>query len=959
VRRILTASSVFLLLFLIATPALFGQTKSNELRKMAEKKKIEFEKNKTEALQYAEKNNIPVAFTRADGVFMELMYIKNGLPVYYTTDNINAAATVSSDKVWEEGPGGLSLSGEGITLGVWDGGKVRSTHVEFEGRAIPSDNATSTSDHSTHVAGTIGAGGLNPQAKGMSYNATLNTYDWNSDESEMANAAANGLVASNHSYGVPHGWEFDYRNDGKWAWLGDVNISPVEDWEFGYYSSQTKFWDQLAFNAPSYLICRSAGNERSETGPGAGGQHWVQIGGTWTLSTDTRQPDGPYDCIQTDKIGKNILTVGAVNDVVGGYNSPSDVSMSSFSSWGPADDGRIKPDIVGNGVNLFSTSHAGDNSYTTMSGTSMSTPNVTGSIGLIQEHWKNKIGNVPPLAATVKGLIIHTADEAGDNPGPDYVFGWGLMNTYKAINLISYDAAAGFNNFIRELEIAQDETITIQVESNGNEPLSATICWTDVPGNPVPIALDPRTPMLVNDLDLRIQDASSVTYEPWKLDPDNPEDAATKGDNIVDNVEKVEVENTQTGTYTIKITHKGTISQGPQKFSLILSGIAMVAPEATSLVSPANGSTGIELEPILKWSRVETAESYQLEIALDTNFTSILSTYDDINVVEFKTDELSDESKLFWRVRAYNNGGFSDWSDIYSFETVIGIPQEPVLLYPGDDLVNVPTSLDIKWSSVQRAERYQLQLGDNSLLFSTLIDVDTLTDTTYSIEGLEDGTRYYWRVYAINVTGTSTAEKYRFYTELNAADSLAVLNDTLGSIQFSWADRTENEFEYVIERKIDGDNDFVAIDTIPKNSTEFTDTELFSSASASYRVYCINLNSRSKSSEAVVISVITSIETEEGLPESYALAQNFPNPFNPATTITFALPEASVVKLEIFNILGEKIATLLADKNLNSGVHKVNFNASGITSGVYLYRINAVSEKNEVFNATKKMIILK
>lgn len=938
---------------------LSAQTNKTVLTQLAAEKAKLFEQKKAEAIEYARENNIPVKFVKSDGVEMELMYIRDGKPIYYSTDNVNAAATVSTDKVWEEGAAGLSLSGEGVTLGIWDGGKTRTTHTEFEGRAIPSDNATSTSDHATHVSGTVGAAGINPIAKGMSYNATLHTRDWNNDESEMANAAADGLVASNHSYGVPHGWESDYRNDGRWAWLGDVNISPVEDWEFGYYSSQTRFWDQIAYNAPNYLICRSAGNERSETGPGAGGEHWVLINNTWTLSTDTRQTDGPYDCIQTDKIGKNIMTVGAVNDIPEGFASSDDVTMSSFSSWGPADDGRVKPDIVANGVNLTSTSHNGDNSYNGKSGTSMSTPNVTGSIGLIHEHWRNSMPAYPPTAATVKGLIIHTADEAGNNPGPDYVFGWGLLNTYKAVNLISYDAATGYNNFIRELEITQGQTITIEVESNGNSPVTATICWTDYPGTPVAPALDPRDPMLVNDLDLRVTDPSQLTYEPWKLDPDNPGNAAVKGDNIVDNVEKVEVESTQSGTYTIIVTHKGTLTDGPQKFSLLISGIAMDAPSTTSLTYPENGAVDIDLEPVLKWERVETAESYQLEIATDTTFSNVISFVDEIPVVQYLAEELPDLTKIFWRVRAYNNGGYSDWSEINSFETVIGIPTTPILIYPEDELAGVTTNTEISWASVPRADRYQLQLGDNSLLFSTLVDVDTLTDTTYTVEGLEDGERYFWRVYAINEAGKSDAVKYRFYTEVYSPDSLEVISDSSGNVTFAWADMSSNEDEYVVERKISVDADFIAIDSLDANSEQYTDTEMLEAGMVEYRVYCYNDYGTSEYSTVVNVDVLTGLDENSTLPQEFELGQNYPNPFNPTTSINFALPENASVTLEVFNVLGQKVGELINSAEYSAGIHKVEFFASSFTSGVYLYRLTAVGENNEVFSSTRKMMILK
>ena len=134
-------------------------------------------------------------------------------------------------------------------------------------------------------------------------------------------------------------------------------------------------------------------------------------------STAARAPDGDYDCISTYGIAKNILTVGAVEDIVGGYTQPGDVVSTSFSSWGPADDGRIKPDICANGIQLRSTVSASTTGYGNMSGTSAAAPSVTGSLALLQQHYNNLHGSLM-RADTLKALVIHTADEAGANDGP-------------------------------------------------------------------------------------------------------------------------------------------------------------------------------------------------------------------------------------------------------------------------------------------------------------------------------------------------------------------------------------------------------------------------------------------------------------------------------------------------------------------------------------------------------------
>ena len=477
--------------------------------------------------------------------------------------------------MWPDGNYGFSLTGSGQILGIWDAGRVRGEHQEFAtNRVTQKDGATTNSNHATHVAGTMIAKGVKANAKGMAYQASLHAYDWNSDASEMADAAATGLRVSNHSYGFIRGWRYNYFNDGRWAWFGNPAVSQREDYRFGFYSSYTQEWDQIAENAPYYLIVKSAGNDRGEGPQSQPVEHWVWINGNWQLSNSVRDIDGGssgYDCIGELGVAKNILTVGAVHDIPNGYSSPSDVVMSSFSGWGPTDDGRIKPDVVANGIELYSCIATGNAAYDTYSGTSMSAPNVSGSIGLLLQHHQNLYGSNPLRASTLKALIIHTADEAGSYEGPDYKFGWGLMNTLKAVQVMQKNYDRG-GTHIYEFVLNQGSIVEYQVRSEGTEPLRATICWTDPAGTPPTVSLDPTVSMLVNDVDLRIIGPGGNTFYPYILDPANPSAPAATGDNIRDNVEQVHISSPIAGLYTIRISHKGTLSGGSQAVSLIITG---------------------------------------------------------------------------------------------------------------------------------------------------------------------------------------------------------------------------------------------------------------------------------------------------------------------------------------------------------------------------------------------------
>jgi hypothetical protein len=104
----------------------------------------------------------------------------------------------------------------------------------------------------------------------------------------------------------------------------------------------------------------------------------------------------------------------------------------------------------------------------------------------------------------------------------------------------------------------------------------------------------------------------------------------------------------------------------------------------------------------------------------------------------------------------------------------------------------------------------------------------------------------------------------------------------------------------------------------------------------------------------VFTEIIQGISFEDGdLPEKYSLLQNFPNPFNPSTTINFSIPEASLVSLKVFNSLGQEIETLVS-KELNAGNYKYDWDAKNFSSGIYFYKMQAGD-----FIVTKKMILLK
>ncbi len=523
---------------------------SSYLRTLSERWTKEYEENMQRAQEFVLEQNLPVRFTSSSGAIFSLQGLDaNNVPIYYMTHNKFAAETTGTVLVYPGENLALNLTAKGMTLGIWDSG-FNTDHQEFQGRFEVRDNIP-FDDHGTHVAGTMVASGVNPDARGMAYETTLMiAYDFGNDAAEMAIEASEGLILSNHSYGRPTGWEVVQEGSG-WQWFGDPSISNVEDWKFGFYGSASAAWDEIAVNAPHYLIVRSAGNDRTDVGDGS------------------RDADGPYDAIGPSGVAKNIMNVGAVEAIPDRYTGPEDVVMSDFSSWGPADDGRVKPEIVAVGVDVFSSVNGAADAYGLLSGTSMSSPNATGSLALLQQLYSQFYGGEYMRAATLKGLAIHSVRETGKNKGPDYEFGFGLMSTDRAANVLL--RTDGANNLLEEATLEIGTNKSYKISYNGNGPLIATLSWTDVPANPVSPQLDPTTLMLVNDLDMRMEHEDGTIYMPWILDPEKVDREAQTGDNFRDNLEKIEITDPDAGEYTITISHKGQLDDDEQDFSLIVT----------------------------------------------------------------------------------------------------------------------------------------------------------------------------------------------------------------------------------------------------------------------------------------------------------------------------------------------------------------------------------------------------
>lgn len=402
-------------------------------------------------------------------------------------------------------PAGRRLMGDGVVVGVGDDADP-STHIDFSGRLIQR-NSQPPGFHGTHVAGTVGGGGIRiPQGQGMAPRATvISQFDDDILHNAQTYVTDYDMVLTNNSYTY---YDYGCTNDREYDGLA-------------YYV------DALAWIYPQLLNTFAAGND-----------------GGYTCTPFPLQ----YATVKSGyQSAKNILSVGNLND----FNN---YSLDPGSSCGPTLDGRIKPEVTAGGFAIVSTTPY--NGYGSSRGTSMASPTVTGTIALIEQRYRQLKGSDAP-AMLLKALACNTATDIG-NPGPDYKYGFGRINGLAAVKTLEagqYSMGSVANG--------GHVTGTISVPS-GTAALKVMLCWADYPAAPF------AANALVNNLDLTVTDPSTGLHHPLILNPDpaHVTDNAVEGVDNLNNIEQVVVNNPAAGTFQVDIN--GTsIPEGPQPYVLV------------------------------------------------------------------------------------------------------------------------------------------------------------------------------------------------------------------------------------------------------------------------------------------------------------------------------------------------------------------------------------------------------
>jgi hypothetical protein len=322
---------------------------------------------------------------------------------------------------------------------------------------------------------------------------------------------------------------------------------------FGTYNKDAEQLDKITYLYPYYQPVISAGNDR---------EYYNKINPT----------KGGNDLLLGNSNAKNAVVVAAVGLDVNGR-----LSIAKFSSFGPTNDYRIKPDIAAPGVKVVSSGYevpryGNEESvelYKVSSGTSMAAPAVSSILTLWQQGYIEKF-KFPMRSATLRGLMTHTADYL-EEKRPNQRVGWGMINASKGIRLLQNvkDNSAVLKEAI--LFDKQESIYTFGLKEKSDK-LFVTLSWTDVEGlfDKNELFNDSDTKKLINDLDVRVL-KDGEEYMPWLLNKDTSDYTAYKGDNDVDNLERVEIDNAEPGDYTVVVSHKGKLRYGRQDFSLIIS----------------------------------------------------------------------------------------------------------------------------------------------------------------------------------------------------------------------------------------------------------------------------------------------------------------------------------------------------------------------------------------------------
>ncbi|GAB4091406.1 S8 family peptidase [Flaviaesturariibacter terrae] len=366
-----------------------------------------------------------------------------------------------------------------------------TSDIDLKGRVFASGRAATTSTSHASIMATIIAGGGNssPYSLGVAPAALLTSTSFASLFPEPDSFYRRyGISVQNHSFGTQ-----------------------VES----NYGPEAAAYDSLARNNPTLCLMFSSGNSGASAAPSgryAGLAGWANLTGNF-------------------KCAKNVLVVGAT-DSLG--------VAETLSSRGPANDGRVKPELTAFGQD----------------GSSGAAALVSGTALVLQQSYRRRFAALPP-ASLLRAVLLNSAEDAGA-PQVDYVFGYGRLNAWEALTTLEEDRFR-----IDSLSQGAQQTINVVVPAN-TARLRVLLAWTDLPAAPA------ASKALLNDLDLQVTDNAAQSYLPWVLNTAATAAAlaapAQRAVDTLNNQEQVTIDNPAAGTYTIRV--QGSRVTGRQPYAL-------------------------------------------------------------------------------------------------------------------------------------------------------------------------------------------------------------------------------------------------------------------------------------------------------------------------------------------------------------------------------------------------------
>ncbi|MEP7263292.1 MAG: S8 family serine peptidase [Bacteroidota bacterium] len=609
-----------------------------------------------------------------------------GVPSF--ADDTKGRSLHRSNVINSDYASGRHYDGSGIVIGLADDGET-GPHIDFTGR-LTNHIVGVGGPHGDMCSGIcVGAGNLDPTIKGMATGAYLHVYD---------------IVGYLHLINAVSNYDS----------LGTVLLSTSYSQGCNEYTIETQLGDQLIHDNPQLGFVFSAGNSGLGNNNDCILNPYGAAGGTWGNIT------GGY------KEGKNVIAVGDLNAL--------DV-IEATSSRGPASDGRIKPDICANGVGQLSTDQ--DNTYQVGGGTSAACPGIAGICAQLNQAYKSLNGGAEPESPLIKACLLNTAEDLG-NEGPDYIYGWGRVNAYRALTTIED------GRYIKDsISQGQSNTHVIAVPP-GVSDFRVMIYWNDPEGTAG------AAKALVNDINIHLTDPINFSWNPWVLDPTanavNLATPAIKGIDSLNNMEQVSVAAGFQGNWTVHVDGFN-IPNGPQTYYIVYE----FRTEEIQVTYPQGGEGFVPGETeVVRWDAVKGLGNYTLEYSVDagTNWTLIDNNVNQNNLYFNWAVPATITGQALLRV---SRGGFTGVSD--STFAIIGTATNLTVDYACVD------SIHLVWDSVPGAVDYNIyQLGS-----SQMDVVGTSSTNSFVVTGTNPNGDYWFSVSANTAFGTTGRRAYAIH----------------------------------------------------------------------------------------------------------------------------------------------------------------------------------------------------